>query len=171
MPVFRPESFATRSSGNIPVSVQELVYGGREGGVGPSAKSLDGKNELLSSSEEFRVPREYSRPSKGLDTQFLQRTSPKDKSLVEKPKHFVRGRKEGKNPSGRSSSLHKKEPSSTSAKKVQESPKEQAKGKDQVEQALPTKLQNSKERKVIHGYCFQYGNSCDGIKKQGEGNI
>ncbi|MBW0464978.1 hypothetical protein O181_004693 [Austropuccinia psidii MF-1] len=41
----------------------------------------------------------------------------------------------------------------------QESPKEkpQVKGKFQVEQTLPSGLQNSKERKDIHGECVQYG--------------
>ncbi|MBW0591648.1 hypothetical protein O181_131363, partial [Austropuccinia psidii MF-1] len=51
----------------------------------------------------------------------------------------------------------------------------QAKGKGkvkaQVEQALPTELQNSKERKDSHGQCVQYGKNSDGIQKQGGGKI
>ncbi|MBW0531697.1 hypothetical protein O181_071412 [Austropuccinia psidii MF-1] len=90
MPVVRPESFPAGNNRDIPVSVQELVYGGKAAGVGNSAKSLDRYNELLSS-----------------------RTSPTDKILVEKPKHVVRGPEEdvgprkGQQPSGRSPSLHK----------------------------------------------------------------
>ncbi|MBW0474310.1 hypothetical protein O181_014025 [Austropuccinia psidii MF-1] len=46
------------------------------------------------------------------------------------------------------------------------------KGKDkvQVEQALPTELQNSKEIKYSHGLCVQYSKNSDRIQKQGEGN-
>ncbi|MBW0542829.1 hypothetical protein O181_082544 [Austropuccinia psidii MF-1] len=90
-----------------------------------------------------------------LDTYFLQGTSPKDKNLVKKSKHFVRGPeervgpKEVKHPSGSSSILQKQESASTSAKQVQAIPEEQsegqAKGEVQVEPAFPTELNNSKE--------------------------
>ncbi|MBW0485556.1 hypothetical protein O181_025271 [Austropuccinia psidii MF-1] len=98
---------------DIPVSVQELVYGGKAAGVGPSAKSFNRHNELLSSSEEAHGPRKERRTSEGLDTHFLQGTSLTDKSLVEKPKNVVRGPEEkvgsrkGQQPSGRSPILHK----------------------------------------------------------------
>ncbi|MBW0464472.1 hypothetical protein O181_004187 [Austropuccinia psidii MF-1] len=86
IPVVIPESFPTRNSGNIPVSVQEL---------------------------EALGPREARGPSDKLETHVLQRTSPKDEILVEKPKHFVRGSEEtvglkkGHNSSGSSSILNK----------------------------------------------------------------
>ncbi|MBW0576880.1 hypothetical protein O181_116595 [Austropuccinia psidii MF-1] len=51
IPVVRPESFPEGRNRNIPVSVQELVYGGKASGVGASSKSLDRNNELLSSSK------------------------------------------------------------------------------------------------------------------------
>ncbi|MBW0579291.1 hypothetical protein O181_119006 [Austropuccinia psidii MF-1] len=111
--VVRPVSFPTGTNRDIPVSVQELVYGGKEEGVGTSAKSLDRHNELLSSSEEFHGQRKYRRTSEGFDTHVLQGTSPKDKMLVEKPKNVVRGPEEevgprqGQQPSGSSPSLHK----------------------------------------------------------------
>ncbi|MBW0582965.1 hypothetical protein O181_122680 [Austropuccinia psidii MF-1] len=79
----RPESFPTGSSGDLPVSVQELVYGCKTARVGNSPKSLDRHNELLSSSEEVHGARKDRRTSKGMDTNVLQRTSPTDKSLVE----------------------------------------------------------------------------------------
>ncbi|MBW0558613.1 hypothetical protein O181_098328 [Austropuccinia psidii MF-1] len=103
--------------------------------MGTSTKYLDRKNELLSSSEEVHGTRKDSRPSEGLDTHFLQRTIPKDKSLVEKPKNFVRGKeerigpKEGKQPIGISSSLQKQESTSKSDKKGQKAPKRSHKGK------------------------------------------
>ncbi|MBW0554436.1 hypothetical protein O181_094151 [Austropuccinia psidii MF-1] len=116
------EQFPTGNSGNIPASVQELVYGGKTAGVGTSSKPLDKENELLSSSKEVLVPRKDRGPLEGLDTHVLQRKSSKDKRLVEKTKHFVRGPKErvvpkeGQLPSGSPSSLQKQESASTSAK-------------------------------------------------------
>ncbi|MBW0502919.1 hypothetical protein O181_042634 [Austropuccinia psidii MF-1] len=141
--------------------------------------SLDRHNELISSSEEAHGPRKDEGFTEGLDTHFLKRKSPSDKSLIAKPKHVVRGPEEevgtmeGKQPSGSSPSLHKKTSASKSAKKVQENPKYQpegqAKGKAQMEQALPTELQNSQEKEASHGQCVQYGKSSDGIQKQGGG--
>ncbi|MBW0500927.1 hypothetical protein O181_040642 [Austropuccinia psidii MF-1] len=130
-------------------------------GVGTSAKSLDRHNELLSSSEDFHGPRKDRRTSEGLDTHVLQGTSPTDRSLVEKPKHVVRGPEEevgprkGQQPRGSSPSLHKQKYASMSAKQGQANPKEQSegqeKGKIQVEQTLPTELPNSQEREDGHG--------------------
>ncbi|MBW0529401.1 hypothetical protein O181_069116 [Austropuccinia psidii MF-1] len=106
-----PESFPKGNNRNIPVSIQELVYGCKVAGVGTSSKSLDGHKELIYSSEEAHGPRKERGSSEGLDTNVLQRTSPTDKSLVEKPKNVVRGLEEevgprkGKQPSGSSPSL------------------------------------------------------------------
>ncbi|MBW0589682.1 hypothetical protein O181_129397 [Austropuccinia psidii MF-1] len=180
-----PESFPTGRSGDLPVSVQELVYGHKTARVGTSPKSLDRHNELLSSSEKVHGARKDRRTSEGLDTNVLQRTSPTDKGLVEKPKHVIRGSEEevgqrqGKQPSGSSPSIHQQKSASTSAKQAQASPKDQSegqekgkgKGKAQMEQALPTELQNPKERKDSHGQCVQYGKNSDGIQKQGGGKI
>ncbi|MBW0503370.1 hypothetical protein O181_043085 [Austropuccinia psidii MF-1] len=148
---------------------------------GTSSKSLDRKNELLSSSEEVHGPRKDRRASEELDTHVLQGTSPTDKILVEKPKHIVTGPEQevgprkGQQPSGSSPSLHKHKSSSTSAKQGKETPKEksegQEKGKIQVEQALPTELQNSQEGEDSHGKCVQYRKNSDGIQKQGGGKI
>ncbi|MBW0535895.1 hypothetical protein O181_075610 [Austropuccinia psidii MF-1] len=133
----RPEPFPTGNSVNIPVLVQQHVCSGKAAEVGASAKPLDRDNELLSSSKDVLGTRKYRGPSTGLDTYVLQRKSPKDKFLVEKPKHFVRGpeervvTKEGKYLSGSSSSLQKRESSSTSAKQGKASQKgnQKAKGK------------------------------------------
>ncbi|MBW0536283.1 hypothetical protein O181_075998 [Austropuccinia psidii MF-1] len=181
----RPESFPTGNSGNIPVSVQELVYGRQTARVVTSPTSLDRQNELLSSSEEVLGARKDRRTSEGLDTNVLQRTSPTDKRLVDKPKHVIRGSGEevgprkGKHLSGSSPSIHQQTSASISARRAQASPKNQqegeakckGKGKAQMEQALPTELQNPKERKDSHGKCVQNGKSSDGIEKQGGGKI
>ncbi|MBW0585267.1 hypothetical protein O181_124982 [Austropuccinia psidii MF-1] len=160
----RPESFSTGRSGDLPVSVKELVYGHKTARAGTSPKSLDRHNELLSSSEEVHGARKDRTTSEGLDTNVLQRTSPTDKSLVEKPKYVIRGSEEevgarqGKHPSGSSPSIHQQKSTSTSAKQGQASPKEKTegqakgkyKGKTQVEQALPTELQNCQEGDNSH---------------------
>ncbi|MBW0549617.1 hypothetical protein O181_089332 [Austropuccinia psidii MF-1] len=86
-----PESFPAGNNRDIPVSVQELIYGRKAAAVGTSAKYLDRNNELLSSSEEAHGPRKDRRTSEGLDTHVLQGTSPTDKSLVEKPNNVFRG--------------------------------------------------------------------------------
>ncbi|MBW0575242.1 hypothetical protein O181_114957 [Austropuccinia psidii MF-1] len=63
-------------------------------------------------------------------------TSPKDKSLVEKPKHFIGGPEEevdprqGKQPCGSSQSFHKQNSASTSAKQAQANPKDQPEGQE-----------------------------------------
>ncbi|MBW0571548.1 hypothetical protein O181_111263 [Austropuccinia psidii MF-1] len=48
IPIFRLEPFPTHNNRDIPVSVQELIYGSKAAQVGTSAKYLDSKNELLS---------------------------------------------------------------------------------------------------------------------------
>ncbi|MBW0543322.1 hypothetical protein O181_083037 [Austropuccinia psidii MF-1] len=141
----------------VPVSVKKLVYGSKAAGVGTSSKYLDRHNELLSTSEEFHGPRKNRRTSEGLDTHVLQETSPIDESLVEKPKHVVRGPEEavgprkGKQPSGSSPSLHKQNSTSTSAKQGQANPKEKAKGKGkvkiQVEKSLTHRITESPRRR------------------------
>ncbi|MBW0509810.1 hypothetical protein O181_049525 [Austropuccinia psidii MF-1] len=75
---------------DIPVSVQELVYGSKTERVGTSPNTLDRHHELISSSEEGNGARKYRGTSEWLDTHVLQRTSPKDKILVEKPEHVIR---------------------------------------------------------------------------------
>ncbi|MBW0523490.1 hypothetical protein O181_063205 [Austropuccinia psidii MF-1] len=173
--VFRPESISPGSNRNITVSVQELVHGSKTERVGTSPKSLDRHHELISSSEEVHRARKDRGTSEGLDIHVLQRKRPTDKSLVEKPKHVIRGPKEGKQPSGSSPSHHKQKYTSTSFKKAQASHKHQpqgpAKGKAQVEQALPAELQDSHEREESHGQCVQYGQKSYGIQKQGRGKI
>ncbi|MBW0585994.1 hypothetical protein O181_125709 [Austropuccinia psidii MF-1] len=178
--VVRPESLLTGNNRDITVSVQEMVYGRKAEKVGTSLKSLDRHHELISSNEEFHGVRKDSRASEGLDTHVLERSSPTAKSLVKTPKHVIRGpeeagQRQGKQPSRSSPSLHKQDSASTSAKKAQENPKDQpegqAKGKAQVEQALPAELQDSPEREDSHGQFVQYGKNSDGIQKQGRGKI
>ncbi|MBW0520223.1 hypothetical protein O181_059938 [Austropuccinia psidii MF-1] len=127
--VVKPEPFPTGKERDIPVSVQELVYGRKATRVGTSEKSFHRNNELLSSNEEAQGLRKDRGSSEGFDTHVFQRASTTDKSLVEKPKYFVRGPegevgpRKGQEPSGSSSSLHKQF-ASISSKQGQESSKE-----------------------------------------------
>ncbi|MBW0498128.1 hypothetical protein O181_037843 [Austropuccinia psidii MF-1] len=94
----RPESISTGNNRDIPVSVQELVYGSEAARLGTSPKFLDRNHELISSSEDIHGSRKDRRTSEGLDNNVLQRTSPTDKSLVEKPNHVIRGLEEAVGP-------------------------------------------------------------------------
>ncbi|MBW0578847.1 hypothetical protein O181_118562 [Austropuccinia psidii MF-1] len=98
--------------------------------MGTSPKSLDRHHELISSGEEAHGARKDRGTSEGLGTHVLQRTSTKDKSFFEKPKHAIRGPeevgpREGKQPSGSSPSPHQQTSASTSAKKAQANPRDQ----------------------------------------------
>ncbi|MBW0488438.1 hypothetical protein O181_028153 [Austropuccinia psidii MF-1] len=138
IPVVRPESFTAGRNRNIPVSVQELLYGGKAAGVETSAKSLDRNNELSSSSEEVHGPRKDRRTSQGLDTHVLQGRSPTDESLVEKPKHVVRGPEEEVDPtkgqqlSGSSQASTRKNPPQQVPNKAKKTPKRDKKGKQKA---------------------------------------
>ncbi|MBW0577724.1 hypothetical protein O181_117439 [Austropuccinia psidii MF-1] len=133
--VVRPESLSTGNNKDIPVSVEELVYASKIARVGTSPKSLDRHHELIFSSEEAHGARKDRGTSEGLSTHVFQRKSPTDKSLIEKPKHVIKGPeeevvpREGKHPSESSPSLHKQKSASTSAKKPKKTQKTNQKGK------------------------------------------
>ncbi|MBW0523854.1 hypothetical protein O181_063569 [Austropuccinia psidii MF-1] len=141
--VFRPESHPTGNNRDIPVSVLELVYGSKTTQVGTSPKSLQRHHELISSSKEVHGARKDRGTSEGSDTHVLQRTSPTDKVLAEKPVHVIRGQeeeigpREGKQTSGSSPRLYKQKYALNSAKQSQGNPKDQpeGKGKAQAQQA------------------------------------
>ncbi|MBW0592385.1 hypothetical protein O181_132100, partial [Austropuccinia psidii MF-1] len=84
--VVRPESLSTGNNRDIPVSVQELVYGSKKSSMGTSPKSLDRHHELISSSEAVHWARKDRGTSEGLETHVLQRTSPTVKSWLENQK-------------------------------------------------------------------------------------
>ncbi|MBW0568342.1 hypothetical protein O181_108057, partial [Austropuccinia psidii MF-1] len=130
----RPESLSTGNNRDIPVSVQELVYCSKEERVGTSPKSLDRHHELISSSGEIHGARKDRGTSEGLDTHVLQRKSPTDKSLVEIPKHVIRGPEEvgprqGKQPSGPPQASTSKIPPQQVPNKPKQTPKTNQKGK------------------------------------------
>ncbi|MBW0568107.1 hypothetical protein O181_107822 [Austropuccinia psidii MF-1] len=56
--VVRPESLSKFNNRDIPVLLQERVYGSKTESVGTFPKSLDSQHELISSSEEVHGARE-----------------------------------------------------------------------------------------------------------------
>ncbi|MBW0589667.1 hypothetical protein O181_129382 [Austropuccinia psidii MF-1] len=87
--------------------------------------------------------------------------------------------RQGQHPSGSSPSIHQQKSALTSAKKAQANPKYQSegqekgkgKGKAQVEQALPSELQNTQEREDSHRQCVHYRKNSYGIQKKGRGKL
>ncbi|MBW0541378.1 hypothetical protein O181_081093 [Austropuccinia psidii MF-1] len=173
----RPESFSTGNNRDIPVSVQEQVYGRKTARVETSPKSLDRHHELISSSEEVHA----ARKDRGTSERPIRRNWLKERKtaqwkLPKPPKAKVHlnscqtSPRSPQRPTRRarsSPSLHKKNSASTSAQKAQENPKDQqegqAKGETHVEQALPADLKDSPEIEDSHGQSVQYGKNSYGI--------
>ncbi|MBW0583470.1 hypothetical protein O181_123185 [Austropuccinia psidii MF-1] len=63
--VVRPESLPTGNNRDIPVSVENLVYGSKTTQVGTSPKSLERHHELICSSEKFMGPEKAKELLKG----------------------------------------------------------------------------------------------------------
>ncbi|MBW0539726.1 hypothetical protein O181_079441 [Austropuccinia psidii MF-1] len=131
--------------------------------------------------KKFMGPENTEELLKGWTPMSCKGKVQKDKSLVKKPKHVIRGPEEvgprnRKQPSGSSPSLQKQKSTSKSAQQAQANPKDQpegqakvkGKGKAQMERALPAELQDSQGREESHGKCVQYGKKSDGIQKQEE---
>ncbi|MBW0492821.1 hypothetical protein O181_032536 [Austropuccinia psidii MF-1] len=95
-----------------------------------------------------------------LETNLIKRESPKDKSLVKNQGILSEEQKKENNPV-------KAPQAFISAKQVKESPKEKpegqekvkGKGKPQMEQPLPSELQNLKERKTSMENVFNMARS------------
>ncbi|MBW0579304.1 hypothetical protein O181_119019 [Austropuccinia psidii MF-1] len=99
--VLRSEQLPGRSNRDIPVSVEQPAYGGKELGGGTSSNNLYQENELRSSSENVLGPIKDTRASTRMEFNFLKRVSQKYNSLVEKPKHIIRESEEGAGPKGK----------------------------------------------------------------------
>ncbi|MBW0589245.1 hypothetical protein O181_128960, partial [Austropuccinia psidii MF-1] len=142
---------------DIPVSVQELVYGSKTETVGTFPKSLDRHHELMSSSEEVHGAK-------------------KDRGTSELIRSWTKARKTArwklpKPPQAKSPSTSAKQTQANRKDQPEWQAKGKGKGKAQVEQALPTELQDFQEREDLHGQCVEYGKNSDGIQKQGRGKI
>ncbi|MBW0509728.1 hypothetical protein O181_049443 [Austropuccinia psidii MF-1] len=131
--VVRSESLSTVNNRYIAVSVQELVYGSKKARVGTSPKSLERHHELISSSEEVHGATQDRSISEGLDTHVLQRKSPTDKSLVKKPKNFIRGPEEEVCPREATQASTSKNRPQQVPNKPKQTPKTIQKGKKKAE--------------------------------------
>ncbi|MBW0548221.1 hypothetical protein O181_087936 [Austropuccinia psidii MF-1] len=116
------EKLPSKRGRDIPVSVQVLVSGGKEAGVGTS-HIVDVENELLSLSEESLGKKKAERPSERFDTNFLKRTSSKDKIFLKTQNMLSEDQKKV----SRQKEVKPMEDlqASKSTKKRQESPKDQ----------------------------------------------
>ncbi|MBW0579328.1 hypothetical protein O181_119043 [Austropuccinia psidii MF-1] len=108
-----------------PVSVQELIYGGKEEGVRTSSQLVDRENELLPSGDQKK--------------ELAQK---KDNSHVEASQAST-------------SKIPPQKVADTGKKAPKKKAKQKQKGKVQVEQALPSELQNYKGGKGSYGKCIQ----------------
>ncbi|MBW0541307.1 hypothetical protein O181_081022 [Austropuccinia psidii MF-1] len=72
IPVVRCEKLPTSRSRNLPVSVEEPIYGRKAAGVKSSAQPVDRENELLPSIEEAFESRKDKHTSERLETNVLQ---------------------------------------------------------------------------------------------------
>ncbi|MBW0510800.1 hypothetical protein O181_050515 [Austropuccinia psidii MF-1] len=131
--VIRSEQLPGSRSGDIPLSVQELVSDGKLEVVERSSKIVDRDNELLPFIKEIFVSRKHTRASERLYINVFQRTSSKDKNLVERPKHVIGGSEEGvgpkkgQHPCGSSPSLHKLQEKGRKAPKTNPKVKQKSK--------------------------------------------
>ncbi|MBW0520776.1 hypothetical protein O181_060491 [Austropuccinia psidii MF-1] len=71
IPVLRPKQHPGRRSLDIPVSVQELVYGSKAEGVEISSKLVDRENEISNSALGVLGPRKDTRASERMDPNVL----------------------------------------------------------------------------------------------------
>ncbi|MBW0561489.1 hypothetical protein O181_101204, partial [Austropuccinia psidii MF-1] len=172
---------AINSSNKMDLYQEIKVINQKDTNVSPEERHKLKMLEFPPVSKEVHRPRKGSGSSEGLETHVLQRPSPTDKARLknqsilseDQRKNLAQGKE--KSPVEASQASTSKNPPQQVPQKGQENPKEQSegqekgkgKGKVQVEQALPTELQNSKERKDSHGQCVQYGKNSDGIKKKG----
>ncbi|MBW0479552.1 hypothetical protein O181_019267 [Austropuccinia psidii MF-1] len=144
--VVRSGRIQTSISRDVPVLVQEMVFGRKEEGMRASSQILDKEKELLPSSEDVLGARKHTKASEILETHVLKGKGIKNKIFFEKLKHFIRGSeervgpKEGQQTCGNCRSLHKKESNSKSAKTQASKPQRKTRraGKGKMEWDIPS---------------------------------
>ncbi|MBW0542371.1 hypothetical protein O181_082086 [Austropuccinia psidii MF-1] len=164
--------------------IQKLVQRSQRRGVGNMPKPLAGGHELLLTHQELSGSGEDHRTLRRLEPIVLQRQGKKDKELVEEPKSLIHRPEEG---AGNDSSFGDRRPSGvyqlqTSSRSVQrqaqrtseetersKEPSRKGKRQSQLEQTLPTRVQDSQIGAFSCGQCVQYGKDSHGIYSQGAG--
>ncbi|MBW0563311.1 hypothetical protein O181_103026, partial [Austropuccinia psidii MF-1] len=156
----------TTPSNQMDVNQDISVINQRYKNVSPKERHKWRMPELPPVPKDVHGSRKDRKTSEGLQTHVLKRKSPTDKNLVENQSMLSEDQKK-KLAQGKENSPVEAPQASTSAKHTPENTKDQpegqAKGKSQVEQALPVELQDSQEREDSHGQCLQYGKNSDGI--------
>ncbi|MBW0555959.1 hypothetical protein O181_095674 [Austropuccinia psidii MF-1] len=161
-----PRSVPTNFEEN---SEPELIQGR---GVGNMPRSLAEGHEILLTHQELSGSGEDHRTIRKVDPIFLQRQGQKDKELVEEPKSFIHRPEEGvgNDPSfgeRRCSGVYQLQTSSRNVQyKAQRTSEEEERSKEpsgkwkrqsQLEQTLPTRVQDPQIGTFSTGKCFQYG--------------
>ncbi|MBW0539082.1 hypothetical protein O181_078797 [Austropuccinia psidii MF-1] len=180
----RAEPLSSGSNRNSSMSIQKLVQRCQRRGVGNMPKPLAGGHELLLAHQERSGSGEDHSTLRRLEPIVLQRQSQKDKELVEKPKPFIHRPEEGV---GNDSSFGDRRPGGvyhrqTSSRSVQgqdqrtsketersQEPSRQGQRESQLEQTLPTRVQDSQIGAFRSGQCLQYGQNSFGIRSQRAG--
>ncbi|MBW0521257.1 hypothetical protein O181_060972 [Austropuccinia psidii MF-1] len=169
----------TSAQRDIPVSVQELVYGIKAAGVGTFEKYLDRHNELIFSSEEVHEPRNYSGPSGGWTPMSCKgqvqqiKAWFKNQSLLseDQQKKLAQGKENSPVEAPQASTIKNlpqqgKKRTSNTQRAIRRARKRKRERQIPVEKALHSELQNYKQRKDSHGKFVQYGKKSDGVQKQ-----
>ncbi|MBW0502693.1 hypothetical protein O181_042408 [Austropuccinia psidii MF-1] len=166
---------------NLSIPIQQLVQRSQRRGVGNIPKPLAGGHELLLTQQELSGSGEDHQTLRRLEPIVLQRQSQKDKELVEEPKSFIDGPKEGV---GNDSSFVDRRPSGvyqfqTSSRSVQrqaqrtseqaqrsQEPSRQGQRQSQLAETLPTRVQDPQIGAFSCGQCLQYDQDSYGIHSQ-----
>ncbi|MBW0534532.1 hypothetical protein O181_074247 [Austropuccinia psidii MF-1] len=156
--ISRDEPFSSGRNRNLSMPIQKLVQSSQRRGVGNMPKPLAGGHELLLTHQELSESGEDHRTLRRLEPIFLQGQGQKDKELVEEPKSFIHRPEErvgndsslgDRGPSGvyqlqtSSSSVQRQAQSTSEETERYQEPSRKGQGKSQLEQPLPTGIQDS----------------------------
>ncbi|MBW0550746.1 hypothetical protein O181_090461 [Austropuccinia psidii MF-1] len=155
----RDEPLSSGSHRNISVPIQKLVQSSKQRGVGNMPKPLAGGHELLLKHQELSGSGEDQRTLRRVEPTVLQRKGKKDKELVEEPKSFICRPEEGigNDPSGiyqlqtSSRSIQREAQRTSQEEERPQEPSGQGKKKSELEQTLPTRVQDPQIGAFSHG--------------------
>ncbi|MBW0546153.1 hypothetical protein O181_085868, partial [Austropuccinia psidii MF-1] len=169
--VVRPKSLSTGNNRDIPVSIQELVYGSKTERVGTSPKSLDRHHKLISSSEEVHGARKDRGTSEGLETHVLPGEVQQIKAWL-KIQITLSEDQKTKLAQEKENSLVEDLQASTSAKEAQATPKNDQKGKKKVKpkwnKPYPQNYRNPKKEKTAMDNVFNMARTLMEFKNKEE---
>ncbi|MBW0590854.1 hypothetical protein O181_130569 [Austropuccinia psidii MF-1] len=182
--ILRAEPFTSGRNRNISVPIKKMVQSHKRRGSGNMPKPLEGGHELLLTNQELSWSGEDHRTLRRVEPTVLKRKGQKDKELIEEPKSFIHRPEKGiTNDSSfgerRSSGVYQLQTSSRSVQRQaqrtsketerSQEPSRKVQRQSQLEQTLPTGVQDPQIGAFRTGQCLQYGQDCYGIHSQGAG--